>query len=704
MRQSFKLLIIATVVYLTTLCWGQKDHNGAPMFLNVNAIQLDMKKLNGEGQFTSQYSWMLTGGNAAQTELWYYPQDHWHSQLLYQIYNPIALDDSGAVNQTGKWFIIPPEDQSAFRVPGKNVYSWERRRYRPPDITVDGVQLNRGYPWKVYPDLPADQVLVWEDILRNFGIRTRVEVYAFSNANHDNYLIWKATHKFTGETKPAIEDPTIDDFFPDQTIRLWWPLSFSFGPSKAGEYAALGGFSYEGEDDLDSWFVSTSQLVSNRKRQKLKVAYYWDDQATAQAYTNGSVDDSGDPDRTTGRLISPQIPGFALLHSSTVGFMDAVDDTVQPYSMPHATITGDFWGRRDLGRRNTYIGDDSRGRFPLDVISEGWSTSPEKGPMRFITVGPYELEKNSGTNTNDSLCVVYAVGVGSLSFTEAGRIGADWLNGIITDEQKKTALLTGRDSLFQTVDRAFWAWNRDLDIPDPPPPPDVIVTSDANRVGVAWSYPDNSYYLDPDTQVEDWAAWRIYRKIGAIYVNDPLDKKNNLGATWEMIFETADRNTLSYIDNDVTRGVSYYYAVTAIDDGTQNSDGLFPGQALESSRYVNRTTSPAIPFKAGLDRSDEVMVIPNPATINAGALGFPGKEDQILFANLPYRCRLKIFTETGDLVTIIDHFGTDQEVWLQRTDANQYVTSGLYILAVTDAKSITGENIADQFIKFTLIR
>lgn len=272
MRQNLKLPIIATLVFLATLGWGQKDYNGSPMFLNVNAVQLDMKKLNGEGQFTSQYSWMLTGNNASQTELWYYPQDQWHSQLLYQIYNPIALDDSGAVNQNRKWFIIPPEDQSAFRVPGKNVYSWERRRYRPPDVTVDGIQLNRGYPWEVYPDLPADQVLVWEDILRNFGIRTRVEVYAFSNANHDNYLIWKATHKFTGETKPAIEDPTIDDFFPDQTIRLWWPLSFSFGPSKAGEYAALGGFSYEGEDDLDSWFVSASQLVSNRKRQKLKVA------------------------------------------------------------------------------------------------------------------------------------------------------------------------------------------------------------------------------------------------------------------------------------------------------------------------------------------------------------------------------------------------------------------------------------------------
>jgi hypothetical protein len=54
----------------------------------------------------------------------------------------------------------------------------------------------------------------------------------FSNPNHANYLIWKATYKFTGETKRAIETPDSSDFFPDQTMRLWWPLSFSFGPSK----------------------------------------------------------------------------------------------------------------------------------------------------------------------------------------------------------------------------------------------------------------------------------------------------------------------------------------------------------------------------------------------------------------------------------------------------------------------------------------
>ncbi|MBC7186448.1 MAG: hypothetical protein H5U38_05385, partial [Calditrichaeota bacterium] len=205
-----------------------------------------------------------------------------------------------------------------------------------------------------------------------------------------------------------------------------------------------------------------------------------------------------------------------------------------------------------------------------------------------------------------------------------------------------------------------------------------------------------------DTGVDDWYAWRVYRKKGASFVGDPQDAYS--GERWQLIYETTNRNETTYIDNDVTRGVSYYYAVTAVDNGTQNRDGLFPGQKLESSRFANRSAMPAIPFKAGLATTERVRVVPNPATIKAGGLGFPGTADRILFTQLPYKCKLRVFTETGDQITSIDHFGTDQEVWDQRTDANQYVTSGIYILAVTEAEDVDGRQLPDQFVKFVLVR
>lgn len=696
-KSIFTLVVAVILLLFARALWAQPNFNGPPMQIDVNRIKLEMKKLNGEGQFTTQYSWMLTGTGPEKTEIWYFPQDEWHSQMLYQIFNPVCLDDNGAINEKGQKVILP----TPFVSTGRNDYSREIRRNRPPVVIVDDVPQNREYRWEVDPTLKSDIKAVWEDILPFWGIRTHIEIYAFSNPNHQDYIIWKATYRFTGETRREIENPGPENFFPDQTIRLWWPLSFSFGPSKAGEREVLGSFTFEGQDDLDSWFARKSDLVTGKSRDSLKIAYYWDAKSAGiAAYPNGSTDDTGDPDRKTGHLLSPQIPGFAVLYAAKSA-SDLTDDPAQPYAMPHAGIVRDLWGRRDAGLRDTYIGHDSRGRFPEDTITEGWGTTPEKGPMRFITVGPYELSKNAASGF-DSITVVYAIGVGSLSHARADSVGKAWLNKEISDSEKNAEIMTGRDSLFQTLDRAWWAWNRDLNIPDPPPAPDVTVRSDADRNIVSWSYPDNACFIDPDTGVDDWYAWRVYRKKGAVYVNDPQDKYTY--ETWQLVYETNTKSETSFIDQNVIRGVSYYYAVTAVDNGTQNTDGLFPGQKLESSRYVNRTALPAIPFKAGLSESDRVRVVPNPATIKANALGFPGEESQILFANLPYQCHLTVYTETGDKITDLDHRGTDQEIWDQRTDTNQYVVSGIYILAVTAAQDLNGNSLPDQFVKFILIR
>ena len=509
--------------------------------------------------------------------------------------------------------------------------------------------------------------------------------------------------KFTGETKRPIEIPDSSDMYPEQDVSLYWPIEFSFGPSKVGEYMSHGSWAYESEDDLDSWFEDELTLEGGI-RDSLKVAYYWDYKGRGvQTYSNGSADDTGDPDRVTGYLHSPQIPGYALLHAAKNSFDPAMDDISQPYSIPHADIVNDLWGRADVGVRDTYIGDDSRGRFPLDPVTEGWMgpNDTQKGPMRFITVGPYDMTLDYDGNV-DSICVVYAVGVGTISHEAADSIGRAWKDTLITDVEKREAMLTGKDSLFKAMDRANWAWHRDCNIPDPPPPPDVTVTSDADRIIVEWSYPDDAYYLDPDTDVDDWYAWRVYRKKGAATVGDPGD--NYSGEIWKMIHETTDRYETTYYDTSITRGVSYYYAVTSVDDGTQNTDGIHPGEMLESSRYVNRSKIAARSFKAGLATTQDVRVVPNPATLNAGAMGFPGSENQIIFAYLPYKCKLMIFTETGDLVDEFDHIGTDQEIWHQKTDNNQYVSSGIYILYVIDAEDAEGNPLPDEYEKFVIIR
>jgi hypothetical protein len=90
--------------------------------------------------------------------------------------------------------------------------------------------------------------------------------------------------------------------------------------------------------------------------------------------------------------------------------------------------------------------------------------------------------------------------------------------------------------------------------------------------------------------------------------------------------------------------------------------------------------------------------------VAAGGLGFAGTPDKILFVNLPVRCKLRIYTETGDLVNTIDHYGTGDEQWNQRTVSNQYVVSGIYILAVTDCQGLDAQPLPNQFVKFILVR
>jgi len=703
MRNKISIFIYAAfmLIPMNYILPQEQVENPSPMLLNVGSFNMSMNRLMGDGGLQSQFSWDLTI-DKQNTEIFYWPQDQWQSNMLYQILNPLSLDENGIIDEFNKKHAMFTRGDALTNF-GMTDWAYEVRRYRPPHITVDGIQLDAPYRWFVDPKLNADEKIVFEDVLPQFGIRSHVEIYAFSNPNHSNYFIWKATQKFTGELKLPRDAATSLDTLPDQTIRFWWPIEFSFGPTKAGEYYATNNFAYEGEDDLDSWFRRKSQLVPNGTRDSLYVAYYWDYlNPLTQSYKNGSKDDSGDPNRNTGHLYSTQVPGFALLYADKA-YNQKVDDPTQPYAMPHASIVLDLWGRRDAGLSLTYRGDDSRGRFPLDPITEKLATSPQKGPMRFITVGPYELTKNSVQHRYDSLTFVYAVGVNGLNWNVADSVGKLWMSNQITDTQKDSIVLNnGIDSLWQTMDRANWAWNRIKNggnIPAPLPPPDIKVTSGPNQISVDWSYPDASYFKDAVTGVDDFYGWKVYRKEGALLVDDPLDQ--NSGERWKLIYETTDKNTTEFIDKDVVRGLDYYYAVTAVDNGTQNTDGIFPGQRLESSRFINRSQIPAVPFQPGLDVTGKVVVVPNPATI---ARGLKGSPDKISFFNLPFKCTLKIFTETGDLITTIHHFGTADEEWDQRTDDNQYVVSGIYILAVTEAQSSNGKSLENQFVKFIIVR
>jgi hypothetical protein len=265
--------------------------------------------------------------------------------------------------------------------------------------------------------------------------------------------------------------------------------------------------------------------------------------------------------------------------------------------------------------------------------------------------------------------------------------------------------MKGRDSLWKTLDRANWAYNQISSggsVPSAPPSPDVEVASGPDRIFVKWSYPEPDYFLDAVSGQDDWAGWRIYRKEGALLVNDPADQGTQ--KQWRLVFTSDDRNLSEWEDFNVVRGVDYYYAVTAVDNGVFNTSPINPGSPLESSRHITRSLLPAVSFKPGLAVSDLVRVVPNPATVASGKALLAGDENKISFFNLPVKCTLRIFTETGNLIRVIEHYGTADHEWNQLTDTNQFVTSGIYILAVTDCEDVDGNKLDNQFVKFVIVR
>ncbi|MCU7493926.1 MAG: hypothetical protein HF314_03210 [Ignavibacteria bacterium] len=698
MRKTInKIISLLGLLLITSAVTYAQQRNYKPYLMEINVGNFYMKfdKALGDGGLQSQFSYDIVSVPTPNNVLFKWPRDQYQSGMLFQIFNPISLDEKVGIKD------IDGKKMTSFRGEGKQIVNsgqldWaiETRRYRPPNVFIDGVNVTPPYRWNVDPTLKADIKVEFEDVLPQFGIRSHVEIYAFSNPRHADYMIWKATHKFTGEiARPSHLTAGIDSL-PDQTIRLWWPFGMSFGPSKIGVYQTSGAsWGYEGEDDLDNWARQPS-VVPNGERDTLTYAYFWDSD-------NPGVtgDDTGDPDPETGHLYSPQIPGYALLYADKSASVK-MDDRSQPYAMSHVGIQADFWGDTKLPRiQQKYRGDYLLGRFPKPQ-------KLEKGPMRLIVTGPYELTKNTAESRYDSLTFVYAIGAGSIGEYAADSIGKATKSGGMTVAQRNAVMMQGKDSLFATLSRANWAYKRlsnNESIPTPPPPPDIDVKAGPYCNFVSWSYSDPSYFKNTITGVDDWDEWKVYRKRGASLTDDPLDQKS--GAKWELVYSTKLRDSVNFIDRNVQRGVNYFYAVTAVNNGSQNNTEIFPGERLESSKYANMTQIPVIPFQPGLAESDKIRIVPNPATsYAAGAQLNAGEANRISFFNLPYKCTLKIFTETGDLIKTIDHIGTADDKWDQRTSGNQYVVSGLYILAVTNCKALDGKNLPDQFLKFVIVR
>ena len=591
----------------------------------------------------------------------------------------------------------------------------EYRKFEPPTVYVytEGSLLlsSRPYSGEINPSIPSDEMIeVRYKSQPGFDVLKRS--FSYSNPNHDDYVIIYNRYLTTFDWD---QDPEPDTDTNQTLENVYFFVGNSFQTAE-GTWITYSRWYEEGKDDWATYETYNPQLVSGGR--PLQISYGWDGDypdPDGPEFDGQQFDDTGDPrfgigsggttTMPSGEFVSSAYAGFAALHVDDSSATSNADWVTQPTSIIANISIYNVWDSDFTGFATVWDWAASETKQTVEDQS-GWPDDPSSqwDEYPFQAFGPYNL------NLGDSVVFVYAIGANGISRDLAVEKGLEWRSwyrgeaGATFDDAAKNDLLaTGKDSLFQTMDRALWTYNMNMDIPDPLPAPDLTVTSGPNVIYLEWE--DLSSVGDPDTDIPDLDYYRIYRKKG-LFLCDTYNELNPNGQhlTWELIAEVPGDVT-SYVDSTVIRGEAYHYAVTAVDDGSQNTTGISPGQPLESSKYANRSEIAAYAFAPGENTAKGVRIVPNPYVARAGEFNFTEDDNQLLFVNLPAYCTLRIYTATGDLIKTIEHqSGSADEHWDQVTEFNQFIASGVYILQVDNAKDIDENPISGTIEKFVVIR
>ena len=621
------------------------------------------------------------------------------------------VDSSGVshavkVSGHGQW---ETEDKHVM-MPVHDSEGWTiKRQYRttPPSIEVDGLHLEDPFPFNTSDGVGAAGMPGTTDgkitsyINTDMGMSIRQKALGFSQHNHDRYLITEYTFINTGNTD-------LDDNIElNQTIKGFYFLKQL----------------RTREDPAKPWVSSYGQKTGE---DDIYVVYGYPSRGEGSDY-----DDLGSPMLDNGGFLEfTQFTGEALLFASHGPA--AFSSNAIGVSQPHATMTADvdftsftyhtwnmtsfqktqlyqvmeeglknvdgiFWpemSAEKFGKHGERL--DERGfAFPSEMEGYGYSASIA------YSVGPYDVP------FGDSIKVVVAEVYGTISPEKSFEVGSKLLNNqSITppagtylpktysdhpelygadakaedvNKNKDLWVMSGRDSLLNVARAAQWAYNNNYNVPQAPPPPSISVLSTSTGIKVNWG-------TESET-AGDLQGYRVYRAVGDWYPNVPDGETGLIGA-WEKIADVGS-TVNEYLDASPQRGIAQYYAVTAYDDGSSNgNDWNGPAGKLESNFIQNVTTKAAYKLKPGAANLDSVVIVPNPFNLAATQLQYPGEPNKILFLNVPSVCTIRIFTESGDLIKVIEHNGSGDASWgdieaeHSATETGQIVVSGLYIAQI----------------------
>ncbi|MBD3275510.1 MAG: hypothetical protein GF372_09380 [Candidatus Marinimicrobia bacterium] len=596
-------------------------------------------------------------------------------------------------------------------------------RYGLPTNTVNEVDV-AAFPFAEVN--PSEMIGTSEQVVRNIyeygiGVQADRKVFAWSQPNHDDYVVVDVTFTNTG-------DQTLNNFTVAMEVaEMDYRYANGNNPSPSG----LGTDSFR-------WRHYYGALPSDSQR--VFYSYHADDPTSGgDNMANPAIDQGG-------RLINPDAQFYGFLHVSESPFTDAsndVNDPLQPKityaakggllgpsennrtGLPldasgvewfDATVFGTVADARPMpgipAGTHHEINNDEFGSSDFQEFSPKVTTSGYNGGM-YSGVGPYATFA-----PGESIRLIYVVGSASLSLPVAKEVGEKMVDGtlqappgipdpnkgyfptnfVFPDEASQMDILknlwysTVIDTVHKIMYNARWNYATGWNVPTAPPPPvSFSVNGFPDNATITWSAPAAE-------ALPNFAGYRLLRQ------------KSNLDtAFFEVIAtipasETAETHT--YEDSDVQFGASYYYYVQSLAEVDQNDPNALPnirGKTIPSGRTYVSTPESIEPPRGGTETLTDIIIAPNPYNINAPNVQAQGWVDfrGIVFFNLPAFCEIDIYTEDGDLVKEIIHDSPVQAGsvrWDMITDSQQVISSGVYIATFTD------NNGGVSFRKFVVAR
>lgn len=567
-----------------------------------------------------------------------------------------------------------------------------------PAVYVDGIDCNMPY-YGDYDTIDVNQIadrIVTNVVNTSCGLTMTRRVHAFSQQYHDDYLIKEFIFENTGNTD---YDSDIELTAPLTGIRIGWSTRYSVsrdGASNSDNQQSWGKHTWvtrRGEEYAShvNEVLNFTENTSRTDIDWIRCGFIWMGQSELVSY-----DMIGAPDiKADGRLSGPQFAGTAILHVDKSA-TDTSDDAQQPTTLGWQAgdsypSVGDLRDTDRLGMSQVY--EMLSGKpYPNDTYGGSFRMDERYLPSITSKVDPYTIHGDGGgTNVwinygpfdlehGESIRFVEAEAVNGLGRAKCNEIGNRWMkaymnpsdtgpfelpDGSETDKKdiyKNTWFYTGMDSIMLVFSRAVRNFNMDFNIPQPPlPPENFSVNSGGDKIDLSWS-------ASPSESEPDFAGYRIYRGIGK-------------PDTSYAIIAEIPAGVGMYEDRSAIRGFAYYYYITAVNDGSNNTDGIAnPTGPLESGRFYTKTTEPANLQRRASEKLGAIRIVPNPYSIRNRGLQYTGEDDKIMFLDIPGYCKISIYSERGDFInTIIHDNGSGDQAWFLTTLSRQVVVSGIYI-------------------------